>query len=120
MPRSEHTSLLHYILSCICISFIRQLVFAFPLSACWLASAMSFRRYKDVCVYYTGNKVSSRLVGKPCCDTGLARFRFMTSSSYNLPLPADSQLTARGSLTAKTSLVYLTTSISYLDLLSDY
>jgi len=31
------------------------------------------------------------------------RFRFMTSCSYILPLPADSQLTARGSFTAKTS-----------------
>jgi len=35
------------------------------------------------------------------------RFRFMTSGSYIWHLPADSQLTARGSFTAKTSFPWL-------------
>jgi len=70
MQKSEHTSVSHYILSCICISFIRQLVFVSSPSAYWLAPAMKFHRYKDVCVKCTGNKVTSRLDGKSCCDIG--------------------------------------------------
>jgi len=38
----------------------------------------------------------------------------MTSASYNLPLPADSQLTARGPFTAKTSFPLLFNDIDQL------
>jgi len=43
-----------------------------------------------------------------------ARFRFMSSASHNLPLPADSQLTARGSFIAKTSFPFLFNDIDKL------